>query len=105
MKYFSTIGSAEELKKQYWELAKQHHPDRPTGNVQVMQEINAEYELALTRKNILSGNGAADFKFEKDDLENFLNDIKGSDVLEAAIKIGIALSVGYGIFSIYNRRK
>lgn len=43
MKYFKNIETLEELRKQYKELLKTHHPDNG-GNVADMQEINAEYD-------------------------------------------------------------
>ena len=48
MKYFviTRTTTLEELKKQYTDLAKLHHPDRG-GNNETMQEINLEYERAL----------------------------------------------------------
>ena len=42
-KYFENISTLEELRKQYKELLKLHHPDNG-GNVSEMQEINAEYD-------------------------------------------------------------
>ena len=42
-KYFENINTLEELRKQYKELLKQHHPDNG-GNLETMQEINAEYD-------------------------------------------------------------
>lgn len=44
--FFSNVKSLEELKKMYFRLAKQHHPDRG-GSVEVMQKINAEYDEML----------------------------------------------------------
>lgn len=43
MKYFKDCNTLEELRKQYKELLKAHHPDNG-GNVADMQEINAEYD-------------------------------------------------------------
>lgn len=43
MKYFKNIETLEELRKQYKELLKTHHPDNG-GNVADMQEINSEYD-------------------------------------------------------------
>lgn len=42
-KYFKNISILEELRKQYKELLKTHHPDNG-GDVGTMQEINAEYD-------------------------------------------------------------
>lgn len=41
--YFKNVNTLEELRKQYKELLKIHHPDNG-GNVAQMQEINAEYD-------------------------------------------------------------
>ena len=43
MKYFNNVSNLSELRKQYKELLKIHHPDNG-GNVADMQEINAEYD-------------------------------------------------------------
>lgn len=43
MKYFKNVNTLEELRKQYKELLKIHHPDNG-GNVAQMQEINVEYD-------------------------------------------------------------
>lgn len=43
MTYFKNVETLEELRKQYKELLKTHHPDNG-GNVADMQEINAEYD-------------------------------------------------------------
>lgn len=40
--YFKNVTTLEELRKQYKELLKAHHPDNG-GDVAIMQEINAEY--------------------------------------------------------------
>ena len=49
-KYF-TFGddeSIDSLKKQYWKLARQYHPDFNDGKTnEEMKHINNEYELAL----------------------------------------------------------
>ncbi len=41
-KYFENISSLEALRKQHKELLKLHRPDNG-GNLENMQEINAEY--------------------------------------------------------------
>lgn len=47
-KYFKNISSLEELRKQYKELLKLHHPDNG-GDVAIMQEVNAEYDTLFKR--------------------------------------------------------
>ncbi len=52
MKWFRNVTTIEELRKQYRELLRKHHPDNG-GNVSDMQEINAEYDRVfadLSRK-------------------------------------------------------
>lgn len=44
MRHFQNITSQAELKNQYRALAMQHHPDRG-GDIKIMQEINAEYDV------------------------------------------------------------
>lgn len=43
MEYFKNANTLQELRKQYRDLLKIHHPDNG-GNVSDMQEINAEYD-------------------------------------------------------------
>lgn len=43
MKYFKNVKDIKELKKEYKKLAFENHPDRG-GKLEVMQEINNEYE-------------------------------------------------------------
>lgn len=44
MKYFKNVNTLEELRRQYKELLKKHHPDNPNGSTEATQEINAEYD-------------------------------------------------------------
>lgn len=46
--YFANLRTPEEIKKRYFDLAKQHHPDHG-GDVQTMQEINRQFADALQR--------------------------------------------------------
>lgn len=49
MKYFKDFSNLEQLRKQYNGLAKKYHPDinHAPDAVRIMQEINAEYALAI----------------------------------------------------------
>ena len=42
-KYFTEVKTIHELRKQYKDLLKKHHPDNG-GSEDVMKEINAEYD-------------------------------------------------------------
>lgn len=46
MKYFNGIDTLDQLKSEYRRLAMENHPDRG-GDVAVMQEVNAEFDLAF----------------------------------------------------------
>lgn len=42
--YFDPIDSFEDNKELYRTLCKQYHPDKPTGDVEIMKRINSEWE-------------------------------------------------------------
>lgn len=44
MTYFKNTNTLEELRKQYKELLKKHHPDNPNGSEDTTKAINAEYD-------------------------------------------------------------
>jgi len=45
MKYFLNTQTFEENRTLHRDLTKRYHPDSPTGNQDMMQEINAEWKL------------------------------------------------------------
>lgn len=61
MAYFNNINTLEELRKQYRDLLKIHHPDNG-GNVSDMQEINAEYDRLFKLLKDKHENGSTDSK-------------------------------------------
>lgn len=42
-RFFEGVKDVQELRKKYKELLKQYHPDNG-GSVEIMQEINSEYD-------------------------------------------------------------
>lgn len=46
MRYFKNVKSYKELKETYRDLLKKNHPDNG-GNLETMQEINQEYDIAF----------------------------------------------------------
>lgn len=45
MAHFKRVKSFEDLKKQFRELSKKHHPDITGGDDSVIKEINNEYDM------------------------------------------------------------
>ena len=43
-RFFNDCKCIEELKAEYKRLALKYHPDMPTGNLEIMQLVNAEYD-------------------------------------------------------------
>ena len=43
-RFFNDCKCIEELKAEYKRLALKFHPDMPTGNLEIMQLVNAEYD-------------------------------------------------------------
>lgn len=75
MKWFSGITSLNELRKQYKDLTKKHHPDRG-GAEQDMKEINAEYEelsQTLQFQNTTDSNEDQEWIFKEDGYREVLN--------------------------------
>ena len=47
-KYFKgEYKTIQEVKQEYRKLAFKYHPDRLNGDVQVMQEVNNEYDVII----------------------------------------------------------
>ncbi len=86
-KYFKSISTLEELRKQYKELLKLHHPDNG-GDVGTMQEINAEYDVLFKRLKDCHESSAKD-SAEKTSYSNmkydFAEDEKLRDILNKVI--------------------
>lgn len=84
--FFKQCRTAEELKKLYHKLAMKYHPDSPTGNAEVMKQINAEYrEMWDKLKDI-------HFSYEKQEYYENTGDKKTSEVADDFIHIVTVLS-------------
>jgi curved DNA-binding protein CbpA len=81
--YFNNIDCIEELKKQYRKLALKHHPDTPTGNTQIMQAINNEYDELFKRyKGVFKNKDGQTYNKEStEDINTF------KDIINELIKI------------------
>ena len=87
-KYFENIRTLEQLRKQYKELLKLHHPDNG-GDLQIMQEINAEYDRMFKILKERHENSSADSGTENADYNNmkydFAEDEKLREILNRII--------------------
>lgn len=45
--YFEGVKNLQDVKNRYKELVYKFHPDRQNGNLEIMKEINNEYELVF----------------------------------------------------------
>ena len=110
MKYFNNVSDLSELRKQYKELLKQHHPDNG-GNVADMQEINAEYDkLFKVLKDKHDSKATDSDKTSFDNMQyDFAEDEKLREMLNKIISFhGITLEVignWLWAFDSYNYRK
>lgn len=90
-KYFENISTLEELRKQYKELLKLHHPDNG-GNLGTMQEINAEYDRLFKILKNQHENSNADWASTNNDYDNmkydFAEDEKLREMLNKIIHFG-----------------
>ena len=100
MKYFKNVSTLEELRKQYKELLKKHHPDNVNGSTEATQEINAEYDQLFKMlkdkhesktADSKDGNAKTDFNNMK---YNFTEDIKLREMLNKIIGFdGITIEI------------
>lgn len=110
MKYFNNVSDLSELRRQYKELLKIHHPDNG-GNVADMQEINAEYDKLFKMLKDKHNSKATDSdKTSYDNMKyDFAEDEKLREMLNKVIGFhGITLEVignWLWAFDSYNYRK
>ena len=80
-KHFENISTLEELRMQYKELLKLHHPDNG-GILEIMQEINAEYDrLFKILKNQHENNYSSDNSSAENNYSNMKYDFAEDEKL------------------------
>lgn len=85
MTYFKNAETLEELRKQYKELLKKHHPDNG-GNVADMQEINSEYDRLFKILKDRHENRASDSTKGKADYNNMKYDFTEDKILREVLQ-------------------
>lgn len=85
MMYFKNVNNLQELRKQYKELLKAHHPDNG-GDLEAMQEINAEYDKLFKVLKDKHESKTADTENNYNNMQyDFEEDAKLREVLEKII--------------------
>lgn len=95
MTYFNNINTLEELRRQYKELLKIHHPDNG-GSVEDMQNINAEYDKLFKVLKDRHESNATDNETEnsKSNIYDWENDKILREVLQQIISFsGITINL------------
>lgn len=99
--YFKNAETLEQLRKQYKELLKKHHPDNG-GSEEIMKAVNAEYDklfkLLKDRHESKSANHSGDHNSEQSDynqnMYNWENDKALREVLQKIINFdGIEIEI------------
>ena len=88
MTSFKNIKDLSELRKLYYKLALQHHPDRG-GDVVIMQAINSEYE-AYSKQLIIGNTEFSNLRkvYERDvseELQTKINEIIHFDQIQIEV--------------------
>ena len=85
MMHFRNVNDLQELRKQYKELLKAHHPDNG-GDLATMQEINAEYDKLFKILKDKHESKTADKENNYNNMQyDFEEDAKLREVLEKII--------------------
>ena len=89
-RYFKNVNTLEQLRKQYKDLLKKHHPDNG-GNLSDMQEINSEYDrlfkvLKNRHESKAADNNESNTKTDFNNMKyDFSEDAKLREVLQQII--------------------
>ncbi len=104
-RFFKNVDTIEELYNQYKKLAMQHHPDHG-GNIEDMQQINAEYdELKKRVGNIHKNANGETYQTERQNAET---PDRFKDIINAVINFDIDLELcgcWLWAFNAYNYRE
>ena len=91
MTYFRNVNTIEELRRQFRDLLKKHHPDNG-GNEDIAKEINAEYDVLFKilkdkhESKTSAGAGAeSNSKKYNDNTYNYEEDVKLREVIQKII--------------------
>ena len=98
-KYFNNVTSLEQLRKQYKDLLKKHHPDNVNGSTEATQEINAEYDqlfnvLKNKHESMSADNASAKASDYNQNMYGWENDKALREVLQKIVNFdGIEIEI------------
>lgn len=76
MKYFADCKTVDDVKKTYRKLAKELHPDAPTGSEEAFKALQAEYDKAFDRlKNYHEGKDGETYYKESAETAEMFRDV------------------------------
>ena len=76
MKYFQNCKTVDDVKKTYRKLAKELHPDAPTGSDEAFKALQSEYDKAFNRlKNIHEGKDGTTYYKETAETAEMFRDV------------------------------
>ena len=76
MKYFTDCKTVDALKRTYRKLAKELHPDSPTGNEEAFKTLQSDYDTTFNRlKNIHEGQNGSTYYKETSETPEMFKDV------------------------------
>lgn len=91
MKNFKNITCIEELKKQYFALAKKYHSDLTGGSDEKMKEINAEYDELFKKYKDVHASPKGETYTAKEPTSEAPDDFK--NIIDALLRMGLSVEL------------
>ena len=88
------MTTIEEAKKQYYKLCMQYHPDRPNGNLEAMQAINAEWDyLRKHNYNIHQGRDGGVYTDWAQEVPDDVTDMFAEIISKLVTMVGLEIEI------------
>lgn len=86
MKWFKDINTLDELRKAYKQLVKKHHPDNGDSDIEIIKQINAEYD-ELFKKLKTGYEKSEGYKTATDRQKQTYDSVKDKKLREVIVKL------------------